>query len=42
MGAYVGRIAIKDGKGVMVNYQYQDGAKFQPTDAEVRQLRKAP
>lgn len=42
MGAYVGRITVKDGKGVMVNYQYQDGAKFQPADAEVRQLRKAP
>jgi branched-chain amino acid transport system substrate-binding protein len=42
MGAYVGRIAVKDGKGVMVNYQYLDGAKFQPADADIKQLRKAP
>lgn len=40
MGAYVGRIALKDGKGVMVNYQYLDGATFQPSDAEVKRLRK--
>jgi branched-chain amino acid transport system substrate-binding protein len=39
LGAYVGRTARKDGKGVMVNYQYKDGAKFQPTDAEVKTLR---
>jgi branched-chain amino acid transport system substrate-binding protein len=39
MGAYVGRLAVKDGKGVMVNYRYLDGAKFQPSDAEVKSLR---
>jgi branched-chain amino acid transport system substrate-binding protein len=39
MGAYVGRLAIKDGKGVMVNYRYLDGAKFQPSDAEIKSLR---
>jgi hypothetical protein len=27
---------------VMVNYQYLDGAKFQPADADIKQLRKAP
>ena len=42
MGAFVGRTAQKDGKGVMVNYQYLDGAKFQPADAEIKVLRKAP
>jgi branched-chain amino acid transport system substrate-binding protein len=42
MGAYVGRIAVKEGKGVMVNYQYLDGAKFQPADSDIKQLRKAP
>jgi hypothetical protein len=26
----------------MVNYQYLDGAKFQPADAEIKVLRKAP
>ena len=42
MGAYVGQLARKDGKGVMVNWHYADGAKFQPRDEEVRKLRKAP
>jgi branched-chain amino acid transport system substrate-binding protein len=40
MGAYVGQLAKKDGKGVMVNWRYADGAKFLPSDAEVRALRK--
>ncbi|HEX7055296.1 MAG TPA: ABC transporter substrate-binding protein [Burkholderiales bacterium] len=40
MGAYVGQLARKGGKGVMVNWHYADGAKFQPSDAEVRALRK--
>jgi branched-chain amino acid transport system substrate-binding protein len=41
MGAYVGRIGQKDGKGVMTSFQYMDGAKFLPTDAEVRKMRPA-
>jgi branched-chain amino acid transport system substrate-binding protein len=41
LGAFVGRTAVKDGKGVMVNYQYMDGAKFQPSDAEVKKMRGA-
>jgi branched-chain amino acid transport system substrate-binding protein len=40
MGAYVGQLAKKDGRGVMVNWRYADGARFQPTDQEVRKLRK--
>jgi branched-chain amino acid transport system substrate-binding protein len=40
MGAYVGQLARKDGKGVMVNWRYADGAKFQPADEEIRKLRK--
>ena len=40
MGAYVGQLAKKDGKGAMVNWRYADGAKFQPADEEVRKLRK--
>jgi branched-chain amino acid transport system substrate-binding protein len=40
MGAFVGQLARKDGKGVMVNWHYADGAKFQPSDQEVRALRK--
>lgn len=40
MGAYVGQLARKDGKGVMVNWRYADGADFQPSDQEIRALRK--
>jgi branched-chain amino acid transport system substrate-binding protein len=40
MGAYVGQLAKKGGKGAMVNWHYADGANFQPSDAEVRALRK--
>ncbi len=40
MGAYVGRLALKDGKGAMVDWRYADGAHFLPSDAEVRALRK--
>jgi len=39
MGAYVGRTAQKDGRGVMINFTYADGAKFLPGDEEVRRLR---
>ncbi len=41
MGAYVGRTKNEGGKGVMVNYRYMDGAKFQPSAAEVKKLRPA-
>ena len=40
MGAYVGQLARKGGKGTMVNWRYADGAKFQPSEAEIRKLRK--
>jgi branched-chain amino acid transport system substrate-binding protein len=40
MGAYVGQLAKKDGKGVMVNWRYADGAAFQPPQQEIRALRK--
>jgi branched-chain amino acid transport system substrate-binding protein len=40
MGAYVGQLAKKDGRGVMVNWHYADGARYQPPDAEIRKLRK--
>ena len=39
MGAYVGRTAVKDGKGVMVDWKYADGKDYQPPDAVVRTLR---
>ncbi len=41
MGAYVGRTVVKDGKGIMVDFSYKDGAGFQPSDAEVKALRPA-
>ena len=41
MGAYVGKLAVKDGKGVMVDWTYADGAKFLPSDDEVKKLRPA-
>jgi branched-chain amino acid transport system substrate-binding protein len=40
MGAYVGQLARKGDKGVMVNWRYADGGKFQPSDEEIRKLRK--
>jgi branched-chain amino acid transport system substrate-binding protein len=40
MGAYVGQLAKKGGKGVMVNWRYADGAKYQLTDQEIKALRR--
>jgi branched-chain amino acid transport system substrate-binding protein len=42
MGAYVGRTAVKDGKGVMVDWRYADGKDNLPPDAVVRALRPQP
>ena len=39
MGAFVGKTAVKDGKGVMVNSVYRKGADYLPSDAEVKKLR---
>ena len=39
MGAFVGKTKNEGGKGVMVDYTYLDGAKFLPSDAEVKKLR---
>ncbi len=41
MGAYVGKTTVVDGKGVMVDWSYLDGADFLPGDDEVRKLRPA-
>jgi len=41
MGAYVGEIALKNGRGTMANFRYVDGASVQPSDEEVRKLRPA-
>ena len=39
MGAFVGKTKLEGGKGVMTDYVYLDGARFQPGDAEVKTLR---
>jgi branched-chain amino acid transport system substrate-binding protein len=41
MGAFVGRTRNEQGKGVMVEARYQDGAAFQPSNDDVRKLRAA-
>ena len=41
MGGFVGRTKNVDGKGVMVDYKYLDGAKYMPSDAEVKKMRPA-
>ena len=39
MGAFVGKIALEDGKGVMVDWTYKDGADYTLSDEEVKELR---
>ena len=39
MGAYVGKIALKDGRGVMTDWRYADGADYLPPDAVVAERR---
>ena len=39
LGAYVGKTALKDGKGVMVDSVYRKGGDYLPSDAEVEKLR---
>ncbi len=41
MGAYVGRIGLKDGKGVMTDWHFVDGKDALPSDAEVKKMRPA-
>ncbi|MEK6244562.1 MAG: ABC transporter substrate-binding protein [Pseudomonadota bacterium] len=40
MGAYVGQLSAKGGKGKMVNWRFADGAHFLPSFEEVKTLRK--
>ncbi|MGQ0662065.1 MAG: ABC transporter substrate-binding protein [Pseudomonadota bacterium] len=39
MGAFVGKTAKKDGRGVMVEWRYANGKDYLPPDDEVRKLR---
>ena len=41
MGAYVGVTAVNQGRGVMKNFRYIDGATVMPSDADVAKLRPA-
>lgn len=40
-GAFVGKIALENGKGTMSDIKYVDGAAVLPSDAEVKKLRPA-
>jgi len=41
LGAFVGITKNDNGKGTMVDYRFLDGAKFLPSEAEVRKVRAA-
>jgi branched-chain amino acid transport system substrate-binding protein len=41
LGAYVGKIALENGKGIMTDIKYVDGLTVLPSDAEVKKLRPA-
>ena len=40
-GAFVGKIALENGKGTMTDIKYVDGATVLPSDADVKKLRPA-
>lgn len=39
LGAFIGKTALKDGKGVMVDFQYHSGNDFLPSEADAAKLR---
>jgi branched-chain amino acid transport system substrate-binding protein len=41
MGAYVGKLDVRGGKGTMVQWRYDDGKNYMPNDAYVRARRPA-
>jgi len=41
MGAFVGRIGVQDGKGVMTDWRFVDGKDALPSDADVKKMRPA-
>ena len=41
LGAFVGKLGLKDGRGTMTDWRYVDGAAALPSDEEVRKLRPA-
>ncbi len=40
-GAFVGKTKLKDGKGIMVDWTFKDGANYLPSDEEVKAMRPA-
>ena len=41
LGTFVGRTAQQNNRGVMTEFDYRDGAKYLPGDAEVKGMRPA-
>jgi branched-chain amino acid transport system substrate-binding protein len=41
MGAFVGKIALENGKGTMTDFKFVDGATVLPSDDEVKKMRPA-
>jgi branched-chain amino acid transport system substrate-binding protein len=41
MGAFVGKIALENGKGTMTDFKFVDGATVLPEDDEVKKMRPA-
>ncbi len=39
MGAYVGKLDLRDGKGTMTGWRYADGANYLPPEREVAKMR---
>ncbi len=39
LGAFIGKTALKDGKGVLIDVHYRDGAKYLPPESEAAALR---
>ncbi len=39
LGAFVGKTALKDGKGIMVDVNYRDGGEYLPPESEAKSLR---
>src|SRR5579859_7940539 len=39
LGAFTGKTALKDGKGIMVDIAYKKGSDYLPSDAEVEKMR---
>lgn len=39
MGAFVGKLDVRDGRGMMVDWRYADGADYMPSESIVRQRR---